>query len=352
MADAIEYAHNNGVVLVASSGNDGFTDFLCYPASDDLVIAVGASDMRGDITNYSNYGVGIDLTAPGGDTSADLDGDGYGDGILQETMKKGTWGYFFYQGTSMASPHVAGAAALLISKGLVEPEEIRQALELSADDMGDVGPDEEYGYGLLNVDAAIKFEAPEEEAPDISDVQIVRNGGHRVTITWRTSEPGTTKGMSNEQWKYTDNDMVTSHQITLKPSQFRGVNFSDGEMQRLKIVSHTADGREMRDDIDFGGFDDPQDDLFAATRGSADSCDGIASECQGRLALAIEVSDTFVAACQDWIADCRCAGTVQEHVQIRCDERSDIRLDRAELAYDECMIVAEECRGNGLAQEL
>ena len=145
ISNAIEYAHNNGVVLVASTGNDGYSDFLYYPAADDLVIAVGASDMSGVTTKYSNYGDEINITAPGGDTSVDQDGDGYGDGILQETRSKGKWGYFFYQGDIDGLTACSGAAALLVSKGMSDPIEIREALLMSADDMGDVGHDDQQG---------------------------------------------------------------------------------------------------------------------------------------------------------------------------------------------------------------
>ncbi|MBT3224278.1 MAG: S8 family serine peptidase, partial [Proteobacteria bacterium] len=104
VADAVEYAYNNGVTVVAASGNDGYNNYVCYPAHYESVIAVGATDLEGTRSYYSNAGSELDIAAPGGDVTADLDGDGYGDGILQETFNEnGVWGYYFFQGTSMAT---------------------------------------------------------------------------------------------------------------------------------------------------------------------------------------------------------------------------------------------------------
>ncbi|MCM1988099.1 PKD domain-containing protein, partial [Methanococcoides seepicolus] len=89
----------------------------------------------------------------------DLNGDGYVDGILQNTFNPGTkdpkdFGYYFFQGTSMAAPHVSGVAALLISQG-VSNGEVRTALESTAKDLGTAGWDDRYGYGLIDAQAAL-----------------------------------------------------------------------------------------------------------------------------------------------------------------------------------------------------
>ena len=81
---------------------------------------------------------------------ADVDGDGYGDGIVQETIAGGQYGYAFFQGTSMASPHVAAAAALLLANGLRTPDEVREALTATATNMGKP-------YGALDVLAALDY---------------------------------------------------------------------------------------------------------------------------------------------------------------------------------------------------
>lgn len=156
MDPALDYAEANGVTVVAAAGNDGNRRNVSYPAIYPSVIAVGATDLRNQLTGYSNRGKGLDLVAPGGDVTRDDNGDGYGDGVLQETRYGGQWGYYFFQGTSMASPHVAGAAAVLISSGVATtPDEVRQRLNATALDLGDAGYDSTYGHGLLQLHDAL-----------------------------------------------------------------------------------------------------------------------------------------------------------------------------------------------------
>lgn len=161
MDPALDYAYNHAVTVVAAAGNDGNRRNVSYPAIYPSVIAVGATDYRDQVTSYSNKGKGLDLMAPGGDTKRDDNNDGYGDGVLQETYYNGSWGYWFFQGTSMASPHVAGAAAVLISNGAAStPDQVVQLLESTAKDLGDPGYDKNYGYGLIQLHAALTGSVP------------------------------------------------------------------------------------------------------------------------------------------------------------------------------------------------
>jgi serine protease len=174
--DAVNYALANDVVVVAATGNGGDDQIgdpsPGCPACHTGVLAVGATDYNMDRTYYSNYGCSgyggcLDIMAPGGDVYADENDDGYGDGILQETL--GIWcdpsvppgdyttfRYCFGAGTSMAAPHVAAAAALILETNpSLTADEVRDVLSSTATDLGTPGYDLEYGYGLVDVYAAV-----------------------------------------------------------------------------------------------------------------------------------------------------------------------------------------------------
>ncbi len=162
---ALDYAHDNGVVLVAAAGNDG--GIVSCPAAHPQVISVGATRFDGQVTFYSNNGSALDISAPGGDPYVDQNGDGYGDGVLQESfcydasilLQFNLYGSFcnvFQSGTSMASPHVAGTAALLLGENpALTPDEVRSYLETTARDYGTAGWDGSYGWGALDAAGAL-----------------------------------------------------------------------------------------------------------------------------------------------------------------------------------------------------
>ncbi|MDQ3034943.1 MAG: S8 family peptidase [Myxococcota bacterium] len=160
---AIQYAHERGVVVVAAAGNASRST-VEYPARHDHVIAVGAVRFDRTLSFYSSYGRGLDVVAPGGDMRVDQNGDGLPDGVLQNTMvgrDPGRFDYVAYQGTSMAAPHVAGVAALLVGSGVTDPDAVERVLTRTATDLGDR---QRYGAGLISASSAISSATDETGA--------------------------------------------------------------------------------------------------------------------------------------------------------------------------------------------
>ena len=139
-----------GVTVVVAAGNEARDAANSFPASCDNVITVAASDYNGElVARYSNFGSVVDILAPGGDLRADEDNDGNPDGVL--SMVEG--GYAFFNGTSMAAPHVAGVAGLLVAQDpTLQIETLLKDNAISRDN--DQCP-QPCGAGLLNADIVV-----------------------------------------------------------------------------------------------------------------------------------------------------------------------------------------------------
>lgn len=153
MASAVKYARDKGTLVVCAAGNDGQRN-VGYPAGYPGAIAVSSAGPGGKRAFYSNYGPRIDIGAPGGDKSVRAE-----NGILQNVIVGGQPQrkdvYDYYQGTSMAAPHVAAAVALLVSVGMTNPDAIEHTLMETAKNPGDADRTDDFGAGIVQVDKAV-----------------------------------------------------------------------------------------------------------------------------------------------------------------------------------------------------
>jgi serine protease len=165
---ALRYAHRHNVIVVAAAGNEGHAA-IAYPARAPDVVSVGATTEHGCLADYSNDGAGLTLVAPGGGADANLPGDPNcfpekppGRDIFQVTFTGSSFTKFGlpggYEGTSMATPHVAATAALIIASGVLgahpTPAQITARLKATARKLGGGGDERLYGAGLVNAAAA------------------------------------------------------------------------------------------------------------------------------------------------------------------------------------------------------
>lgn len=213
-----QQVYDLGIIVVAAAGNEN-TAQLSYPASYDGVISVSALDYNGNRAPYSNFGNAVDIAAPGGDASSDKNNDGQADAILSTLVDDSNGSreaiVAFYQGTSMATPHVAGMIALMkaIYPALTasEVDSLLQSGSLT-NDIGEPGRDELYGFGsadaLKAAQAAQSLAGgslpPELPASVVSSPRSLTFGSSNVGELIITNQgggtPTVTSVMSSESW--------------------------------------------------------------------------------------------------------------------------------------------------------
>ena len=154
---AVAKAHAKGVIVVCAAGNES-RNKPGYPAAYDGAVSVSATDFNEELTFYSNHGPAIDIAAPGGDTRSDKNGDGFPDGVLQNAPVPGQalrHDYLWFQGTSMACPHVAGVSALVESLGVTNPAAVERLLKNTARSKGEAGKERGFGAGIVDAQKAV-----------------------------------------------------------------------------------------------------------------------------------------------------------------------------------------------------
>jgi len=149
--EAVKYAYDHGVLVVAAAGNDA-TDTKHYPAAYDEVFAVTATDQNDDPASFTNFGNWVEVAAPGVRIYSTVWDDSYA----------------YMSGTSMSAPHVSGVAALIWSRfSDMTRDQVWTQLQYTADDLGDPSFDVYYGYGRVNARRAV------EESPAEHDVLVL-----------------------------------------------------------------------------------------------------------------------------------------------------------------------------------
>ena len=288
---ALADARAAGVVVVAASGNTGDGRVL-YPAAFPDVLSVGAvrlDALRGyAVASYSNTGEALDLVAPGGMASQDVNGDGLWDGDLAQSFPPGAptqISWWLFSGTSPAAAHASAAAATLIGSG-VPPATVRPLLQATAADMSPNGWDPSTGSGRLQTGAALAractFNAP---APLYADaVAALRLDGRAAAAVMIADATG--DGVSNVKVRVRWRGAATASQTGT--TDWRGIArfVSPAPVSSKKLflieVQRVISGRTAQRPLPFarssGGFGSLGLNLSLAGllgSGSASSTDGL-----------------------------------------------------------------------------
>ncbi len=253
LSDVIQYAHAQGVVLVASAGNSG--DELGYPAGNHYTIAVGAVNSADRLASFSSTGASLDLVAPGVSILSTRLNNRYASG----------------SGTSFSAPHISGLAALILSRRPdLSPHSVRNFLIASAIDLGPLGHDNEYGAGR------------------VSGSQLANRLSTFDSLTVAIQSPANDEG----------EDTAFDIRASVSGAQVTGYRLSYGMGYNPHTWTHLAEGaasRDIRHTWDVSAFANSD----VVLRLEADLSDGVVVEDRVRVAIQKRAPSITALACGD-----------------------------------------------------
>jgi PKD repeat protein len=277
---AMRYALGKNVLSVCATGNDdgkatnGYTGGIGYPSRFAECMAVGATSWSDTKTGYSNYGPEIDISAPGGDANAQGTAASW---ILAPSHSSNS--YTWKTGTSMATPQVAGLAALLYATGMTDVEAIRERIISTADDVEATGWDARTGAGRINIYRAVTGQNP-NAAPVANagsgyagnkGVAMAFDGsasmdpnGKPVTLSWNFGDPASGAANTSSAVKPTHTYLrAGSYTVTLTVTDAANLQTTTTTVAVIANISPAV--------ASFGGATLLQGESYAAAGSFADA---------------------------------------------------------------------------------
>jgi serine protease len=244
--DAINQALESGVVVVAAAGNSG-VNIKEYPAAFKGVISVGATNDKKQLADFSTFGPSVDVVAPGEN--------------IYSTAYTGKSTFIELDGTSMASPVVAGVASLLLSKDPeLKPYQVEQLLEQTATDLGEEGYDIKYGHGLVNPVSALSTDVTTlPKIPQISEEEILNIAQELNFTNERVERSGTITLLNQEDWYKVNVEEGEYIQIQLDSTkkydyEFNVKFYPEGDTDALDTIEINCSNEGKSEGYLFGGY--------------------------------------------------------------------------------------------------